>query len=110
MSETTPPPIDDLIAAGDIQGVFRAGHERRLEREGIPMILGIADERGSVPVVEDAPQRAEGAALERVAEDYFQRLTPWARADDEGAVITTLQVLAMTHFRAASMPSQEEAR
>jgi hypothetical protein len=98
VSVTTPPTLDELLAAGDIQGVLRAGHERRLEREGIPMILGLADERGTIPRSTDDSALATGAALVDVVDEYTAALVPWARPDDEGAVITVLQVLAMTHF------------
>ena len=102
MSVTTPPPIAELLAAGDIQGVMRAGHERRLEREGIPMILGLADETRSIPVSTDAAALATGAALTAVIDRYADALVPFARPDDEGAVITVMQVLAMTHFDPAT--------
>jgi hypothetical protein len=98
VSVTTPPSIDDLLAAGDIQGVMRAGHERRLEREGIPMILGLADERGVIPPSTDISTLAAGARLVELVDEYAAALVPWARDDDEGAVISVMQVLAMTHF------------
>lgn len=106
MSVTTPPDIAALLAAGDIQGVMRAGHERRLEREGIPMILGLADETRSIPVSTDASALAAGAALTTVVDRYADALVPFARPDDEGAVITVMQVLAMTHFDPATTASE----
>jgi len=87
-----------LLADGDIVGLMRACHDRRLEREGIPMVLGIADERGVIPSAPDRAQLEEGRAFAEAFDRYRTALTPWARDDDEGAVITVMQVLAYTHF------------
>ena len=100
-----------LLAEGDIVGLMRACHDRRLEREGIPMILGIADERGSIPPAPDSSQLAEGRAFAEVFDRYSAALVPWARDEDEGAVITAMQVLAFTHFAPGAAPIAEgEAR
>jgi len=90
--------VAQLLEAGDIVQLMRACHNRRLEREGIPMVLGLADERGPIPSNSDAGQVAEGRALADVFDRYAAALVPWARNDDEGAVITAMQVLAYTHF------------
>ena len=58
-----------LLAAGDIVGLMRACHERRLEREGIPMVLGLTDERGRIPANRSADQVEEGARFA----DVFDR-------------------------------------
>lgn len=87
-----------LLEAGDIVGLMRACHDRRLEREGIPMVLGLADERGPIPIAGSEAQRAEGDAFLGVLDRYRETLVPFARRDDEGAVITAMQVLAYTHF------------
>lgn len=99
-----------LLEAGDIVGLMRACHDRRLDREGIPMVLGLADERGAIPVAACASQRAEGAALLAVFDRYREALVPWARPDDEGAVITTMQVLAFTHFAPGAEPLSDTPR
>lgn len=93
-----------LLEAGDIVGLMRACHDRRLEREGIPMVLGLADERGPIPAAPSETQRAEGAAYLAVLDRYREALVPFARADDEGAVITAMQVLAYTHFAPGAGP------
>jgi len=93
-----------LLEAGDIVGLMRACHDRRLEREGIPMVLGLADERGPIPVAGTPAQRAEGDAFLAVLDRYREALVPWARNDDEGAVITAMQVLAYTHFAPGAAP------
>ncbi|MGF2950063.1 hypothetical protein [Microbacterium alcoholitolerans] len=94
-----------LLEAGDIVGLMRACHDRRLEREGIPMVLGLADERGTaIPTAASGAQRAEGTAFLEVLDRYRDALVPWARPDDEGAVITAMQVLAYTHFAPGARP------
>ena len=102
------PSAAQLLAAGDILGLMRACHERRLEREGIPMVLGLADERGAIPAATDAAQLAEGAALADVLDRYADALVPFARPGDEGAVITAMQVLAYTHFAPGAAPIRDE--
>lgn len=106
--EDEPSPAQ-LLAAGDIVGLMRACHDRRLEREGIPMVLGIADERGPIAVAADAAQLAEGTAFADVFDRYAEALVPFARDDDEGAVITAMQVVAYTHFAPGAMPIQDAA-
>ncbi|WP_136055385.1 hypothetical protein [Microbacterium sp. K24] len=96
-----------LLEAGDIVGLMRACHDRRLEREGIPMVLGLADERGPIPVAGSDAQRAEGTAFLAVLDRYRDALVPFARVDDEGAVITAMQVLAYTHFAPGATPITE---
>ncbi|WP_435748937.1 hypothetical protein [Microbacterium sp. PMB16] len=93
-----------LLEAGDIVGLMRACHDRRLEREGIPMVLGLADERGAIPAAVSESQRAEGTAFLAVLDRYREALVPFARVDDEGAVITAMQVLAYTHFAPGAAP------
>lgn len=98
------PTAAELLRAGDIVGLMRACHDRRLEREGIPMVLGLADERRSIPAATDAAQLDEGAAFADVFDRYSAALVPWARDEDEGAVITAMQVLAYTHFAPGAAP------
>lgn len=98
-----------LLEAGDIVGLMRACHDRRLEREGIPMVLGLADERGAIAAAASESQRAEGAAFLAVLDRYREALVPFARVDDEGAVITAMQVLAYTHFAPNAEPITEGA-
>lgn len=93
-----------LLEAGDIVGLMRACHDRRLEREGIPMVLGLADERRAIPAPTDSAQIAEGNRFADVFDRYSAALVPWARDDDEGAVITAMQVLAYTHFAPGAAP------
>ena len=103
------PTAAELLAADDIVGLMRACHDRRLEREGIPMVLGFVDETREIPANTDAAQLAEGAAFAEVFDRYSAALVPWAREDDEGAVITAMQVLAYTHFAPGARPITDAA-
>jgi hypothetical protein len=103
------PTAAQLLEAGDITGLMRACHDRRLEREGIPMVLGFIDERGPIPEAAAAAQLAEGAAFADVFDRYSAALVPFARDDDEGAVITAMQVLAYTHFAPGAAPIRDAA-
>jgi len=103
-SHDSEPSAAELLAADDIVGLMRACHDRRLEREGIPMVLGLADERRALPVNTDAAQLAEGQRFAAVLDHYTDALVPFARDDDEGAVITAMQVLAYTHFAPDARP------
>lgn len=98
------PSAAGLLEAGDIVGLLRACHDRRLEREGIPMVLGFVDERRSIPANSDPEQLREGATFADVFDRYSAALVPFARVDDEGAVITAMQVLAYTHFAPGAAP------
>lgn len=103
-----PPTPAALLAAEDIRGLMRACHDRRLEREGIPMVLGLADERRALPANPDAAQRAEGGRYADVFDRYSAALVPFARDDDEGAVITAMQVVGYTHFRPGAEPVTDD--
>ena len=82
--------------------LLRACHDRRLEREGIPMVLALVDERPgrTLAIAEDAAARAEGAPYADLLADYTRILTPPTVLDegDEGGLITAMQVLAYEHF------------
>ena len=90
--------LDELLAAGDIHGIMRACHTRNLEREGIPMVLGLVDERRSIPRNTDDAQLAAGAVLAEALISYHRELVPFARDDDEGALVTAMQVVAFARF------------
>jgi hypothetical protein len=104
------PSAAQLLESGDIVGLMRACHDRRLEREGIPMVLGFVDERGPIPTTTDAAQLAEGNAFADVFDRYSDALVPFARDDDEGAVITAMQVVAYTHFAPGAAPIEDVTR
>ena len=106
-----PAAIDAEVAAT----LLRSCHSRRLDREGIPMILELSDERDGAVVATGDAARKEGAAYADLLEAYAQVLTPASafRPDDEGALITVLQVLAYASFTSpdhvAAPPGPESA-
>lgn len=80
--------------------LLRECHSRRLDREGIPMVLALVDERRPITIAQDALSRAEGGRYAELLEAYTELLTPTSvfAEDDEGGVITAMQVLAYHHF------------
>jgi hypothetical protein len=90
--------IDATVAAD----LLRSCHTRRLDREGIPMVLSLVDERGATAASADARTRRDGEHLAELLGAYAEVLTPGTvfRPDDEGALITVLQVLAYAHLAA----------
>ena len=84
---------------------MRASHERSLEHDGIPMILGLSDVRGHAADA-DADDRLseDGATYSKLVQHYRDQLVPWARDDDEGALINVLQVIGFTSFAKPAMP------
>lgn len=88
--------------------LLRNCHDRRLEREGIPMVLALVDERsGSMGIAEDATSRTEGAAYADLLARYTDALTPPVVFDegDEGGLITAMQVVAYEHFAPGGAPA-----
>lgn len=94
MSESAPPTL------AEARRLLRECHSRRLDREGIPMVLALVDERGTFEVAEHADSRVEGARYAELLAAYTELLTPPEAfsEDDEGGVITAMQVLAYRHF------------
>lgn len=80
--------------------LLRACHSRRLDREGIPMVLALVDERRPTTPSADERARADGAAYADLLGSYAEILVPDGvfRPTDEGGLITALQVLAFAHF------------
>ena len=91
-----------MTDAARARELLRACHDRRLEREGIPMVLALVDERPgrTLAIAPDAEARTEGAAYADLLADYTRILTPPTVLDegDEGGLITAMQVLAYEHF------------
>jgi hypothetical protein len=94
--------IDSATAAM----LLRSCHSRRLDREGIPMIVALADERHPTATSGDDRTRYDGRRYGDLLGTYAELLTPSSvfRPDDEGALITVLQVLAYAHFPSPSDP------
>lgn len=80
--------------------LLRECHTRRLDREGIPMVLALVDERQPLRISDDAASRREGERYAALLGTYTDLLTPASvfPDDDEGGVITAMQVLAYRHF------------
>jgi hypothetical protein len=88
--------IDPEVAADLLRGC----HTRRLDREGIPMVIALVDERRATSPSPDERTRLEGATYAALLGRYADLLTPEPvfRHADEAALITALQVLAYAHF------------
>jgi hypothetical protein len=89
-----------VIDSETAHALLRECHTRRLDREGIPMVLAMVDERGPTAARSDPLAHAEGARYAGLLGQYADLLVPEPvfRHADEGAVITALQVLAYRHF------------
>jgi len=88
--------------------LLRNCHDRRLEREGIPMVLALVDEReGALHIADDSPARVEGEQYADLLARYSGLLTPTEVFDegDEGGLITAMQVLAYEHFAPGGAPA-----
>lgn len=80
----------------DPQAVLDQCNERVLEREGIPMYLAFEFEDAG-PAADEAA-RAQGALLAPLIEHYRGALAPESADDQETALISVLQVMALTHL------------
>lgn len=79
--------------------LLRTCHERRLNHEGIPMVLALVDERGEPAGEADPGLVAAGEVLAGLTAAYARELVPFARPEgDEAALVAVLQVLAYAHF------------
>ncbi len=89
--------------------LLRACHSRSLDREGIPMVLALQDERGAMPTITDGRMRADGERFADLLSEYADLVIPSAafRPGDEGALITVLQMVACAHFEASEPPGPE---
>lgn len=87
--------IDTAVA----HHLLRDCHTRQLDREGIPMVLALVDERGTMPQGTDQ-SRTEGTQYADLLGVYAELVVPAPafRATDEGGLITAMQILAYAHF------------
>ena len=69
---------------------------RSRNREGIPMIVALSDERRPLPVVEDADVLRDGAALADRFTSIRRALAPSMPDADNGGVISALVTVAHT--------------
>ncbi len=100
------PDTGHAIDPDQANALLRACHTRRLDREGIPMVLALVDERHETVPSSNDRTRADGTTLADLLGAYADILVPPPifRPDDEGALITAMQVLAYAHFSGSAEP------
>jgi len=76
---------------------LRRAQDRAFNKEGIPMILALVDERSGA-TRPPAPTSGEGAGLADRMGVAKTALLPTARDDDMGGVISVLQAVSFTDF------------
>jgi hypothetical protein len=89
-----PPPANAELAS------LRESQDRALHMEGIPMLIGLADERGGAgPTVPagDAVDPRHAAVLARI-DHYRAVLAPSQRETDMGVIASVLTVAAYEDF------------
>lgn len=88
------------IDASTAADLLRSCHNRRLDTEGIPMVLALVDERRPPTASARDAARREGTHLADLLDTYARLLVPQPdfRPADEGSLITVLQVLSSAHF------------
>jgi hypothetical protein len=84
-------PTDELA-------LLREAQDRRLESEGIPMVLTLVSEVGGMPDVVSEQVRADGRQLADRLAHYRQALVPTSRDTDMGCLITALVVASYSDF------------
>ena len=84
--------------------LLRSCHDRRLDREGIPMVLVLEDERPAAARSDDRGR--SGGRLRRPARGIRRSADPGRRfGPTTRALITVLQVLAYAHFASPDLTS-----
>lgn len=103
MSEDNVPPVSSATPSVELQ-TLRESQDRALHMEGIPMLIGLADERGaSVIVPADADDPRHAAVLARI-EHYRAVLAPSQRETDMGVIASVLTVAAYEDFDRIAAP------
>ena len=90
--------------AVDAHQAMRDAQDRRFDREGVPMVLALFDERvgdRALPAVPAASVRHEGARYADIAGDFARALFPQARDADLASSIVVLQAMAFSRFAPA---------
>ncbi len=90
-----------MNASSDISGeleLLREAQDRRLESEGIPMVLTLVNEAGPMPTVTESTVLADGAQLAERLADYREALVPSSLDTDMGCLITALVVASYSDF------------
>lgn len=91
----------------DPHEAMRGAQDRRFEREGIPMVLALFDERGPdarLPDVTEDEVLREGAVYSGIVDRYREQLFPHARDTDLWPAIVVLQALSYAHLYPETVP------
>ena len=84
-------PTDELA-------LLREAQDRRLESEGIPMVLTLVSEVGAMPDTASQDVRGDGQRLAGRLARYREALIPTSRDTDMGCLITALVVASYSDF------------
>lgn len=76
------------------RSILREAMSRSTNREGIPMVVALVDERGMIPPVTDQAVLALGAELAAHAAQARRELGESMREGDNGGAITSLLIAA----------------
>ena len=87
-----------MPAIGPALETLRASQDRMLDREGIPMVLALVSEVGSVPAAQDERCRAEGERLAGSMDRFRAELIPSMQEDDNGCLISVLVATSFADF------------
>lgn len=104
MSEESTVPASVSPPSIELQ-TLRESQDRALHMEGIPMLIGLADERGAGPAVDVAAgaDARHAAVLARI--DHFRAaLAPSQRETDMGVIASVLTVAAYEDFDRIATP------
>ena len=75
-----------------VLGSLRAAMSRASNSEGIPMLLALVDERGTMPMVTDSETLSQGEVLAGRVQDARDTLAPHMPDRDNGGVIRALVI------------------
>jgi hypothetical protein len=78
--------------------LVREAQDRRLESEGIPMVLTLVSEVNPMPAVSSAAVRADGEQLADRLQAFREALVPNGADTDMGCLITMLVVASYSDF------------
>jgi hypothetical protein len=89
---------NEIVMLGPELSTLRACQDRVLEREGIPMVLALVSEVGTVPAARSDEVRADGERIAAGMDAYREGLLPGMRDDDNGCLISVIQAVAYVDF------------
>jgi len=92
------PPVD-MTPVADPRAAAAECERRALEREGIPVVLALVDERPQPVRCTDEPAQAEGAQFAALFETYRAALAPGADEHDAAAVYSVVALIGQAHVR-----------